>query len=412
MCFNQGFSENCIYVQGSMHDKECVDTFAFGNSEIAYECMDGGLSYKTFWCIHIIKCTECYFLTDCEDSMNCFMSTGLRHKQYIFRNEQLSKNDYEERIGRIDFGNHQVIHELKKEFGKLEQRRLKPAIDGARNEHVSGNYLYACRNTYDSYMMEEAENCANCYYLVNKVKDCLDVCTFGYGIEKGYRSMGLGHNDYNVRYSVATIENSINCEYCIECRNCSDCFGCTGLSKKQFCILNKQYSKEDYDQLRKKLIEYMSETGEYGKFFPQRMCPFGYNEAQSQLALPLTQEEAKKRGFKWYEKPIPPYATSDVYTPADNIKDISWKDIHGKIIVCVESGRPFKIIKQEFDFYKKYCIPLPRLHPDVRLANRYPTGELYNMHDAQCMQCGITVQNSMRTDERVLCKQCYQRAIY
>jgi hypothetical protein len=176
--------------------------------------------------------------------------------------------------------------------------------------------------------------------------------------------------------------------------------------------LNKQYVKEEYENLKHKLIEYMRGTGEYGKFFPKGMCPFGYNEGVAQRAMPLAKEEAERRGFKWYEKPIPAYASEHVYTPQNNIKDTRWSDLDGKVIVCEESGHPFKIIKQEFEFYKKYSIPLPRLHPEIRLKRRYPTGEVYSMHETQCAQCGITIQTSMRTDDIVLCEQCYQKSIY
>ncbi|MDP2630957.1 MAG: hypothetical protein Q8P56_06160 [Candidatus Uhrbacteria bacterium] len=412
MCFNAGFCENCIYVKTGMHNKECVDTLVFGNSEIAYECMGGGHGYKLFWSQQVIKCTESYFLYDCQDCMNCFMSCGLRHKQYVFRNVQMNKEEYEREIGSIDFGSFSTIKALEQEFEAMKKSYPKPRMIGVQNEAVSGNHIYACKDVYESYLMEQAENCVNCYDCVNLVKDCLDVCTFGYGLEQGYCSMGLGHNDYNVRYSVATIENSINCEYCLECRNCSDCFGCTGISKKQYCILNKQYTKEEYEIQKKGLIDHMHETGEYGSFFPKSMCPFGYNETVAQLTLPLSQEQARMLGFKWYEKPIPAYSQQDVYTPLDNIKDIAWTDVQGKVIVCEESGRPFKIIKQEFDFYKKYSIPLPRLHPEVRVKNRYPTDELYNLHTTQCSACGVEVETSMPDTDSVLCEACYQKQIY
>ena len=32
-------------------------------------------------------------------------------------------------------------------------------------------------------------------------------------------------------------------------------FGCEGLRKKQYCILNKQYSKEEYENVKIKLLK-------------------------------------------------------------------------------------------------------------------------------------------------------------
>lgn len=401
-----------MYVQGSMHDKECVDTFAFGNSEIAYECMGGGLSYKAFWSQHIMRCTESYFLYDCEDCINCFMSSGLRHKQYVFCGKQLTQEAYEQQMAIIDFGSFATITLLKDEFAQMKEKYSKRYILTARSQNVSGNYLYGCKDTLESYMMESAENCVNCYHMVNNVKDCLDVCAFGYGLERAYHSSAVGGGSYHVRASTIVIEGSKDIEYCIETRGCSDCFGSVGIVKEQYCILNIQYSKEEFFVLKKLLIDHMKQTGEYGKFFPKSMSPWGYNETVAQLVMPLSQEEAVKKGFKWFEKSLPQYTTDQVYVPPDNIRDVQWDNLVGKVIVCAESGRPFKIIKQEFDFYKKYSIPFPRLHPDMRLKHRFPTGELYNLHEAPCASCKITIQTSMRNEDSVLCESCYQKAIY
>ena len=40
--------------------------------------------------------------------------------------------------------------------------------------------------------------------------------------------------------------------------NSSNLFGCVGLRNKQYCILNKQYTKEEYEKLVPKIIEHMN----------------------------------------------------------------------------------------------------------------------------------------------------------
>lgn len=51
--------------------------------------------------------------------------------------------------------------------------------------------------------------------------------------------------------------------YCIDCYDTKNCFGCIGLRNKQYCILNKQYTKEQYEELVPKIIEHMTKTGEW-----------------------------------------------------------------------------------------------------------------------------------------------------
>jgi hypothetical protein len=45
-------------------------------------------------------------------------------------------------------------------------------------------------------------------------------------------------------------------------------------------------------------------------------------------------------------------------------------EIIKQIIICAESGRPFRILKQELDFYRKHDLPLPTFHPDIRHEHR------------------------------------------
>ena len=47
------------------------------------------------------------------------------------------------------------------------------------------------------------------------------------------------------------------------CQNVANLFGCVGLKNKQYCILNKQYTKEEYETLVVRIIQQMQQTGEW-----------------------------------------------------------------------------------------------------------------------------------------------------
>ena len=72
-----------------------------------------------------------------------------------------------------------------------------------------------------------------------------------------------------------------------------------GLKRKKYCILNKQYTCEEYEKLREKIVKDMVAREEYGEFFPREMCPYGYNETVAMEYFPIEKEEAVKKGFKW-----------------------------------------------------------------------------------------------------------------
>ncbi|PID34622.1 MAG: hypothetical protein CR971_02300 [candidate division SR1 bacterium] len=124
----------------------------------------------------------------------------------------------------------------------------------------------------------------------------------------------------------------------------------------------------------------MQEDGEWGEFFNPQLSPFGYNETVAMEYYPLSKEEALKLGFNRsdYEAPFPKV---EKYVQGKKLRTASCKLIHEQkpellekllnyAVVCEVSGKPFRITKQEIDFYIKHDLPLPRKHPDVRHQER------------------------------------------
>src|SRR3990167_1846200 len=85
-------------------------------------------------------------------------------------------------------------------------------------------------------------------------------------------------------------------QYSDSCYNCVNCFGCVGLNKKNYHILNKKYSKEDYGKIKEEIVESMKKNGIYGDFLPPSLSPFGYNETLAQEYFPMTEKEAREKG--------------------------------------------------------------------------------------------------------------------
>lgn len=55
---------------------------------------------------------------------------------------------------------------------------------------------------------------------------------------------------FKTLYSINSQECSDSC-FLMNCKNCVDCIGCVNLRSKSRCIFNQQYSKEEYDRLKK-----------------------------------------------------------------------------------------------------------------------------------------------------------------
>ena len=72
--------------------------------------------------------------------------------------------------------------------------------------------------------------------------------------------------------------------------------------------MNKQCSKEEYEELLPKIIQHMSDMPytdkngrvyKYGEFFPAELSPFAYNETIAQEYYPLIKEQAIEQGYRW-----------------------------------------------------------------------------------------------------------------
>jgi hypothetical protein len=198
--------------------------------------------------------------------------------------------------------------------------------------------------------------------------------------------------------------------------NCNNCFGCIGLKHQEYCILNKQYSKEEYEQLVPKLIEHMQSNGEWGEFFPIELSPFAYNETNAFDLFPIEKADAEKHGWKWQgisddvgtvEKSIPGEKLPD------SIKDIP-DDILNWAVVCPATDRPFRIVKKELALYRQKGLPVPRLHPNERHRQRLLLKNPRMLCSSTCKNCGKSIRTTYasKRPEIVYCEECYLARVY
>ena len=152
----------------------------------------------------------------------------------------------------------------------------------------------------------------------------------------------------------------------------------------------------------------MMHTGEWGHFFPVTLSPFGYNETVAQEYMPLTQEEIEKRGWKWVEQKEeenymgPPFEVPDTITNVD-------ESLCDQILLCEESGKPFKVIPQELAFYKEQGIPIPTRSPAQRHKDRNGLRNPRTLWKRTCSKCGKEILSSYdpKRPEKVYCETCY-----
>jgi len=97
----------------------------------------------------------------------------------------------------------------------------------------------------------------------------------------------------------------------------------------------------------------------------------------------------------------------------DSIDDIP-DDVVNWAIECEVTKRPFRIIKQELDFYRKMKLPIPHFHPDERHRRRMAIRNPRKLWKRECGKCGKEIQTSYSPErsEKVYCEECYLAEVY
>ncbi len=502
-------SQDMYYAHISRENSDCCDIAICMQCADCWECVECIACRKCFSCEMCLGCNELYNCSYCTSCEECIWCSNLVNKKYCINNQQYTKEEYEK------------YKQQAKQNTQLSQQ--KNSI--LRNtfvlecENYAGYALNSCKNAffcYDSAWLDTVKYSTSCGMMSNTMDN--DHWTTGSDIS--YESLS-----WEWRFDIfsSNSENTSNTIYCDMCYNSNFCFGCVGLRNKEYCIFNKQYTKEEYNQLVPKLIAqmmrtqtswtnpsftspfnkgdtpswnsplikgdvpqsgtggfdttekseankvppceggYSSETREGGKqrweFFDPQLSPFGYNETVAMEYYPLSKEEALKLWYKRsdYEAPFPKV---EKFVQGKKLRTASCKTIYEQkpellekllnyAVVCEVSGRPFRIIKQEIDFYIKHDLPLPRKHPDIRHQERMNKRPWRTLYLRNCDKCGeemlsvysswkqispnpslsrgestLNTEGSISLDkgrgregfdtmqQKIYCEKCYQKEIY
>jgi len=425
LCFNTNNEENCQYCVGSNFAKDSLDCYASPKSELSYEVYQGNSVFQCFYCSEVKNCRNLKFCEECTNCNDCFGCFNLHNKNYYIWNKAYSKEEYFKELEKINFGSWDEVEKIKEKFEEFKLKLPRKYLHGNHNKNVTGEYIYRSKNTFDCFEVAECENVRYSQNFAPGVKDSYDYTNWGQNSEMVYESCGCGDSCQNIKFCFDCWPAMQDSEYCLCCHSCSECFGCMGLRSKQYCILNKQYTKEEYEELvvkiKKHMVDmpYVNKQGlkyTYGEFFPVEFSPLAYNETMAIEYFPKTKEEVTKEGYLWRDKIQGEYKiTIEVSNIPDDIKNVT-DDILNEVIRCDTCKNAFKLIKAEVDFYKRFSIPLPRLCFNCRHIERRRKSNPLKLWHRKCMKPGCTneFETSYAPDrpEIVYCESCYQQEVY
>lgn len=429
LVFDANYCEDSAYLVDAAYANSCFDGLSLSHCELCYNSAFLEKCYKAVGSVNCEDCQDIVYSRDCVGCSSCVGCANLRKKSYCIFNEQYSREAYLTKLSELDlhtsFGQAATALRAYEIWKKFPYR----FANTRHTDGVSGNYIFESRNVKNSYRVIDGENLKYCQLLMfGPNRDSYDYSVWGHATELMYESAVCGQGTSNIRFSWQSWGEIRNLEYCVMCQNCSDCFGCVGLRKKQYCILNQQYSKEEYDVLREKIIENMNitpyvdannRTYRYGEFFPPELSPFAYNDTVARELFPLSKSEVLARGIKWrdpepkpHQATIAPEMIPDALPPDDSIAQ--------ETLGCEHKGEcdhdcsvAFRVIPAELAFYRKLNLPLPRLCSNCRHFELIRFRNPIHIYDRTCAKCSTNIQTSYAPDrpEIIYCESCYNNEV-
>lgn len=425
LVFDTDTNEDCYYSTNINHSNNTVDSLMTLHSDHCYECLDSHNLYKCSFVQNSSQCTYSQYLYSCVNCDHCLCCSNLNGQSYQFLNQPISKEKYEE-----------IAKEMTTTWGKMKYSSLfdelleettRSAIMISNTESGIWNAIYNSKEVFMSYQISNCEDLRYCHSM-NDAKDSMDMYSFGSNAWNLYNSISVWRNSSNISLCVDNYKAHNNL-YCIENRKNSFGFWCANFHHKNYSILNKVYTKEEYEKTVKQLAYHMQETWERGEFFPTNLSPFPYNDTIANDYFPvhsinrdwkiqvlntewygvltIDNEDVsvsdatldlwwnEKVAIKWRNaenlvwlsetvNPIIPINLT--HESWDLLKNDSW--VANRVVKCSVSWRPFRFTKAEIIFYKNQWVPLPMKHPDIRHQERLHRRSWRTLYVRKCDKSG------------------------
>jgi hypothetical protein len=364
--------------------------------------------------------------------------SGLKNKSHCFYNEQLTEEEYHERVAVLHLDSYSGLCDAKKRFFTFDVNIPKRFSQTSNCEDSVGDYLKYCKNCYYCFDIGSSEDCRYCTDAMSGTMDAMDCTAVTASCSVNYESNSCTESSF-LRFCNYVRNSSSHIDYGDLIISSNDLYGCVGLKKSHHCIFNKQYSEGEYQNLRLRIIAHMKETSEFGEFFPAAHSPYGYNETLGNDVERVSAEQAKEMELNWNEKQRGTFGkeTMKIEDIPDSVKHVD-DEILNAILPCMTCSKDYKLIRQELEFYRKKGIPIPRECFDCRNYRRMQLFNPRHLWHRQCMctraehghravvvpelqrrrteagnRCSTEFETTYAPDrpEPVYCESCYQKEI-
>ncbi len=347
LLYSISVKENCKNVLNS--------AIVWDSSENIYFTTAVIKSYNIFYSKYIHNSNNIWFCSNLIWCSECIFCDGLINKSYCINNIEYTKEDF--------YSKKYEILNKKTEFMSW-YKKLKSTGLNIWSSSVEGNFIMDSENISNGFAVWQVKDWKNLFMVSGTKWDTNIYSCMSSGAEKCndlYACFDCGISE-NVYFS-QHIGFGYNIFYSYDLMWCSYCLGCVWLRNKKYCIFNTEYSEEERYNLAEKIFLQMEKDNILGEMIPNSLNPFYFNDTLAYIVWDFTRDEAIAKWYKRREYEI------KVDIPAWlEIIDIDKLDISIydesilKKVIKDKDWNYYRIVNMEYDFLKKYELPLPDLH--------------------------------------------------
>ena len=422
MSFWADYCENVYYSSFLNNVKDSLDVFRVYKSELCYESVGIGRCSRTYFSSECDDCVDVWFSRNCYNCTNCIGCVNLRGESNCIFNVKYTKEEYIEKIKELNLNTREGLEKMLEKSSEFwHSLPYREYTGNSQNLNVSGDYIYESKNAKECYMCSGVEDSKYCQFVsVPKAANCMDYYGWGNSATLVYECAASGEGIQNLKFSFGMFGNGIDSEYCGFCIGSNNNFGCSNLKRKKYCILNKEYSKEEYEILKGKIIAdmdnnpYTDSKGrvfKYGEFFPPEFSPFLYNDSNAFRLLEKSKEQALNEGYNWQDKTETEYKTTISGFDLPQSINETGDDILNEVVECVACSKGFRITQGELNMYKKLNISISSKCSKCREKRRFTLSNKPVSHKTKCNKCEkeIKVMHDLNLGKIIYCVECYQQ---
>ncbi len=345
------------------------------NSENIYYCSWVSKSFNVFYSKYMYNCSNMWFSTNCTGCQECLFCSDLVNQSYCIENTQYTKEEYVMKKKQLLSEHHNFA------------KRYSMISNDSKNigsENSTGKCVLYSEDVQNGVFVTQVRHGRNLVVVGNgdAIEHIYDNITSASNAEHSYGNMGASPwSHIYCSLNSGWPAGSHNIYYCNYVLNCKNCIGCVGLKDKEYCILNKQYSKEEWESVADVLFARLHEQEQLGEFFPWWMNPFYFNDtAACLLDQTFTKDEVNNSWYLWRDDEIKvdipdrmEVVTTDELSEYEKLEGDA-RSIDSNILKKVikdPEWNSYRIVKLEYDFLVKHGLPLPRKHWLERMKENF-----------------------------------------